>query len=146
MQSLRECHMVTGVPSQYVFFLCCCYSPDCCHPLCQAGKPEQLPQWYPNGPTIDYLPLPAPDPARPWGGSDCLECNQTSCCGHYLKPDELLIQEASVVKAMPLSQIIKGFYQALSRPPLQSEIVSLAQSVLLSESDVEMWIEHLEVM
>lgn len=117
--------------------------------MCQAGKPEQLPQWFPGGPTIDFILLPVRDPSRPWGTSNCTDC-KTGCCGHFLKPDKCLsnVKEASesVVIAAPPSQIIKEFLQAIARPPLESEIATLSQSVLLPEQEVKFWIEHLETV
>ena len=130
--SVRERHMVTGVLSQYVSFLRCCYSSDWCHPLCLAGKPVQLPQWYPNGPTIGIRSCFS------MGSSNCFECGKAICYGHYLKPDKSLtnIQKAAVLK-------LHLHHQTITRLPLESEITNLAISVLLSEQDVQFWIEHL---
>ena len=85
---VRKSHMVTGLPSQYVFFLRCCYKSECCHLLCKE-KPPEKPCWFPGGPTIDFSPLPVPDPSRPWGSLNCPDCRD-SCCGHFLKPDKYL--------------------------------------------------------
>ena len=30
---IRNSHMIRDLPSNYVFFLVCCYQPDCLHPL-----------------------------------------------------------------------------------------------------------------
>ena len=67
---VRARHLVPGLPSQYIFFLRCCYLPDCPHPVCQDGKPDNLLHWYPGGPTTDFLPLPVPDSSRSWGDSN----------------------------------------------------------------------------
>lgn len=145
--AVRNRHMVMGLPSQYVFFLCCCYKSECCHPLCRKGKPEELPCWFPGGPAIDFFPLPVPDISRPWGSSDCSDC-KSGCYGHFLKQDKCLknISEASTVMSIPPPQAIKEFLQPLRRPPLESEIETLCRSVLLSEQDVKYWIEHLETV
>ena len=66
--------MVKDVPSNYVFYLVCCLKPDCCHPVCKSQSVAQLPTWYSGGPVISYITLPLPDPARPWGGSNCELC------------------------------------------------------------------------
>ena len=94
------------------------------------------------GPTIDFFPLPVPDPSSTWGSLNCPDCRD-SCCGHFLKPDKYLknIAESSVVMPTPPSHAIKEFVQHLDRPPL-----ALSQSVLLSEQDVKFWIAHLETV
>ena len=67
---VRARHLVPGLPSQYIFFLRCCYLPEYPHPVCQDGKPDKLLHWYPGGPTTDFLPLPVPDSSRSWGDSN----------------------------------------------------------------------------
>lgn len=55
---VRNCHMVTGLPS-YIFLLLCCFRSGCKHPRCLEGKQPTTPDtWYPNGPPLSYLPLP----------------------------------------------------------------------------------------
>lgn len=132
--AVRNRHMVMGLPSQYVFFLCCCYKSECCHPLCRKGKPEEL-RWFPGGPTIDFSPFST----RYLSTVDCSDC-KSDCYGHFLKPDKYLknISEASAVMSIP----IKEFLQPLGRPPLKSEVETLSRSVLLSEQDVNYWIEQ----
>lgn len=50
---LRQRHMVKGLPVQYVFYLRCCYSPQCIHPLCRSGvSVDEF--WYPDGPSLDF--------------------------------------------------------------------------------------------
>ena len=41
--------------------------------------------WFPGGPPLSTLPVPIPDPDKPWGG----ECNKCigNCTGHYLTPE-----------------------------------------------------------
>ena len=62
--TLRDKHMVKGLPSKYVFHLVCCYGEDCIHPECKGGPPEELPVWYPGGPLVTFLPMPVPDIGR----------------------------------------------------------------------------------
>ena len=40
--NLRKRHMVKGLPPQYAFFLLCCLSNDCCHPLCASAEMSLL--------------------------------------------------------------------------------------------------------
>ena len=82
-------HMVKGYPVQYVYYLICCFKKDCFHPLCQreAGCELSNIQWFPDGPSIEAIPLPVPDPNRQWGNTSCSEC-KGFCAGHYLKPKE----------------------------------------------------------
>lgn len=57
---VRNRHAVSNLPSQYVFFLKCCMAMDCPHPSCKQGS--DAPRWFPAGPTLEYFPLPIPDP------------------------------------------------------------------------------------
>ena len=75
--------MVTGLPS-YIFYLSCCYNSDCPHLRCRSGPPQDVLTWFPGDPALTHLPLPFPDPERPWGSSTC---NSSTCKGfcsaHY---------------------------------------------------------------
>lgn len=64
---IRRSHMIPDLPPQYAFFLVCCLRHDCTHPLCSNGEVGELPLWFNSGPSISYLPLPIPDPSRPYG-------------------------------------------------------------------------------
>ena len=83
---IRSCHMVPGLPSQYVYMLVCCYEPQCCHPVCKTGPLPSTLTWYSGGPPVTERPLPVVDQERPWGvgggGSTCQSCRGT-CSGHY---------------------------------------------------------------
>ena len=68
---VRERHMNSQLPENYVFMLNLCQQPGCLHPLC--GKDVTDSTWYDNGPPLTYVPVPIPDPRRNWGG-DCNDC------------------------------------------------------------------------
>ena len=85
--TIRNNHMITNLPSQYVFHLVCCFKTECTHPICEKHSPSELPVWYNEGPSVSYIPLPIPDPLRPWGAPECVSCGG-QCHGHYLKPEE----------------------------------------------------------
>ena len=55
--SIRNSHMVYGLPSQYVFYLVCCYDKECLHPLCKLGHTPVTPTWYPGGLMLTHLYL-----------------------------------------------------------------------------------------
>ena len=137
--------MVKDIPSNYVFYLVCCLKPDCCHPVCKSQSVAQLPTWYSGGPVISYIPLPIPDPARPWGGSNCELC-KGDCHGHYLKPAESL-QSTSPQMVSPPSVILKGAFQSLQHyPATEAEIEEIAKQALLTRQETEMWFEHLHTI
>lgn len=85
---LREKHLHKKLPAKYIFYLTCCYDKTCIHEICKKGQPEKELTWYPNGPPISYLPIPLPDPDRPFGSISCTDCKDI-CVGHYLKPAAL---------------------------------------------------------
>ena len=59
--------MVKNLPSDDGFALQACYEADCSHPVYQRGKPTDESVWYAAGASLQFLPLPVPDPKRPWG-------------------------------------------------------------------------------
>ena len=137
--------MVKDVPSNYVFYLVCCLKPECCHPVCKSQSMSQLPTWYAGGPVISYLPLPIPDPARPWDGSNCKQC-QSDCHGHYLKPAESL-QSTSPQMVCPPSIILKEAFQNLRHyTASEAEIEEIAKQALLTRQETKMWFEHLHTI
>ena len=81
---VRERHINCQLPENYVFMLNVCQQPGCLHPLCAKGVTDST--WYDNGPPLTYVPVPIPDPRRPWGG-DCNDC-AGFCAGHFLRPEE----------------------------------------------------------
>ena len=68
---LRERHLQKDLQLKYVFYLLCCYQSDCVHPMCKKGKPDKEPCWFPGGPPLTYVPVPTPDPERPFGNPSC---------------------------------------------------------------------------
>ena len=84
--SVRENHMNKALPENYIFMLNLCLKPECPHPLCADKYVRRDAVWYENGPVLSYIPVPIPDPKRPWGGK-CQECT-TFCSGHYTSPQQ----------------------------------------------------------
>lgn len=72
---LRTRHMVQKLPHQYVFYLKCCFLPNCIHPVCKSNSTEvhntSDDVWYLGGPSLDFFPTPTPDPDRLYGNKDC---------------------------------------------------------------------------
>ena len=75
-------------PSKYIFYLLCCYQPNCIHPVCQRERCDPQRCWYSSRPNLKFVPIPTPDPLRPYGGQ-CEECKDL-CAGHFMKPDKLI--------------------------------------------------------
>ena len=145
---LREQHMVKDLPEKYIFFLLPCYKSDCIHPVCQRGKPQEEMKWFEGGPSLIDIPLPIPDPTRPWGGNE--KCT-SGCHGHFMSPAECLehIRKNGHKDCMlnPPSEVIKKSFD-LSRKRKTAlsaaQINDLAKQTLLPESDVSFWLQHLK--
>ena len=141
---IRERHMVVGYPRQYVYFLLCCFQEGCIHPRCQSevGKDPSSITWFPGGPSITSIPLPVPDPERPWNNSACLDC-KGFCAGHYLQPKQALsaLSTAGTVSSPPPSTVIE---KAFKSGPVEEE--ELAKQVLLPPSEVRIWTNHLKTV
>lgn len=110
--------MNKNLAENYVFMLNLCHQPDCPHPLCGSEAVKRHSEWYENGPPLTYVPVPIPDPKRPWGGK-CNEC-ASLCTGHYLKPKEHadFVKENGDAECMykPPSAVIKEeFYESLKK-------------------------------
>ena len=95
---------VTNLPTQYIFFLVCCLKPDCYHPICKSQNLTNYPTWFSGGPLVSYIPLPIPDPSRPWGRTNCDEC-KGMCYGHVLKPSEALKSTLTPMASPPSTAI-----------------------------------------
>lgn len=124
---LRNRHLVPNLPLQYVFFLKCCQSVDCIHPFCKEGTNVQLPNWFPGGPSVAYLPMPVPDPDAPWGNSACTKCQNGVCYGHFLTPDALEQTDATAMHNPP-SHILKEMFNTLKgKEPSDADIEKMAR-------------------
>lgn len=144
---IRNDHMVTGLPT-YVFYLLCCFKSGCKHPRCLLGKQPSTPDtWYPGGPPLSHLPLPKPDPTRPWGSTSCSTCTDV-CSGHYCEPffTDVTNKEALELVGSPPSVVLKKFYTNLQGTATEEVIESLAKKVLLPTREVGFWIEHLNTV
>ena len=122
---LRNRHMVTGLPEQYVFFFYLpCYETDCVHPVCQRGRPDVEMTWFEGGPSLPEIPFSIPDPAWPWGG-ECDKCT-SGCYGHFLPPKECVehTRQHGMKDCMltPPSAIIKEAFEKSqkSKTPISS--------------------------
>ena len=144
---IRTRHMVQGLPSSYIFFLRCCYQPECNHPVCQSGQPASPLCWYPSGHPISHLPLPIPDSTRPWGSQTCSTCKDF-CAGHY-SIQFVDTNDPAALKCitMPPSIALKQkFSQQLAKGVCQATdefVEDAAKSVLLSVEETKIWIDHL---
>ena len=127
--NLRAAHMVKSLPS-CIFLLICCYQNDCPHSRCQVGYPQNPLTWYPGGPSLYLLPLPFPDPERPWGNT-CERC-KAACSGHYVTklidvPDSSALSEVP----KPPSTVLKQLFSSNGGMIPESMIESVAKQVLL---------------
>jgi len=124
--------MVCNLPTQYVFLLVCCYKPTCLHLLCQKGKPLSVPTWYPNGPPVTTLPLPIPDPDRPWGNANCPQC-KGFCAGHYKPPVAVDVTDPSIIRtlAKPPSALLKDLFNRLKGKPVTDDFLKSATKQVL---------------
>ena len=146
---VRSRHMVKNMPEQYVFMLLPCFQTNCSHVKCQTSEHKLELKWFPNGPSLEYFPVPIPDPKRPWGG-DCSQC-KGKCAGHYLQPDDHLEhyskhgREGMMFK--PPSKILGEVHKKLcadKTQPSEEFIIDLAKKTLLTTEDVRMWLKHLD--
>ena len=134
---IRNRHMVKGLPSSYVFFLKCCYQPECTHPVCQSGHPPPTLCWYPGGYPVSYFPLPVPDSARPWGSQTCSTC-KGFCAGHYSTKYVDTNDPAALKSVKPPSSVLKQKFSELGNKLVTDEFIEdAARSVLLSVEDTK---------
>lgn len=140
--NVRKRHMVPKLPSNYVFFLRCCYSTDCRHPVCKQGPPSVPLTWFEGGPPITCLPFPVPDASRPWGSPACKDC-KGFCSGHFL-PVEQLSPAEQQSQPDPPSLVLKQFFNELKGEEASAAAVNeVAQRVLLPPEEVQFWLQHL---
>ena len=147
--TIRNSHMAHGLPS-YVFYLYCCYKPDCEHPICQfQPRPESVPTWYSGGPLITHLPFPVPDSSKPWGGTTCEQC-KGFCAGHYVRdPVFIDVFNSDSVKSIhkPPSVILKQLFTSCSGPLTSDDsLESAAKECLLPIEEARVWCDHLQTV
>lgn len=142
---LRGKHIREDVTSKYVFMLQCCLEDDCIHPVCKEGKLKNE-TWYPGDPSITFVPLPVPDPARPFNGGNCSDCGTHYCYGHYMKYDKVLarfLKQGKCDYVAPPSVVLLETYNKYRAIPPQPVVMETAQKTLLPKEEVFMWFEHL---
>ena len=107
-------------------------------------------KWFENGLPLTYLPVPIPDPERPWGG-ECQAC-WNICTGHYLEPQQHaeFIKEKGLTQSMfkPPSAIIKEeYYESVKEGKKFSDgkLLEVARKTLLGIEELKMHVEHLKV-
>ena len=137
--------MVEELPPQYIFFFVCCFQPGCSHPLCSKGECDELPKWFDSGPLISCLPLPIPDPTRCYGNPSCQEC-KGFCCGHFMKPKEVLTSSLSPMKKPPSTLLKEAFDSLKSYPPPESLYSELSKKVMLPVDEVKICFDHLRTI
>ena len=138
--NLRNRHMVKDIPQNYVFMLLPCFEKNCPHKVCKQGKKQWI--WYDGGPNLSVLPLPVPDPQRPWGGS-CKSCPDF-CAGHYLSPESVIdqVKKHGIKSCLkPPSHVIKSSIQK-NADPSEYDVQMLAKECLLSVSDTLYLVDH----
>ena len=139
----RSKHMQPDLPSQYIFYLKCCRSHDCSHPLCQKSNHNLPSTWFLGGPPLTYLPLPVPDPSQPWGSLQCSKC-EGMCYGHYLEPSVASSNDAPSPMQKPPSQMLKEWFDNLrGKTPSNADFEVAAKVTLLPPGEVEIWFQHL---
>lgn len=107
--------------------------------------------WYDNGPPLTYVPVPIPDPRRPWGG-DCNNC-AGFCAEHFLRPEEHkdYVEEFGVGGCMvkPPSVIIQqAFYNLIKNDDVLSDshVQEVAKRTQLSVEELNMHVDNLRLM
>lgn len=107
-------HMVKNLPEQCVFTIIIiipCFQKSCPHVKCQAGEDKLELKWFPNGPSLEYFPIPIPDPNRPWV-VDCSKCKAT-CAGHFLPPDDHLAHYRNHGIERMMVKLLKNYWRSL---------------------------------
>ena len=99
------------------------------------------PEWYPGGPTFNFLPLPAVNPISTWG-KKCPTC-VNECSGHYVWDPELLENKHFELAELP-SKILADYFKMNNEEIKEEDLESLAQRCYLKISEVKLWLEHLK--
>ena len=132
--------MVKNLPSQYVFQLLPCYQNGCPHPVCISGKPETEYCWYEGGPPLSYLPIPIPDPKRPWGDRNCASC-PGHCSGHYLNAQDRIKEYYTGNGTTKVSNPPSETFKILTKKATAD--IEIAKQMLLPVDEVKMWSKHI---
>ena len=104
--------------------------------------------WYPDGPLTTFLPIPTPDPTRPYGNEQCKECSNF-CSGHYMKPHQLINyvnNGGKMSDPMPPSQVILESFKRNNGIPSEVVVEQLFMQVLLPVDEVLMWLNNLKTV
>ena len=80
---------------------------------------------------ISHLPLPIPEPSRPWDSNDCNESKGT-CARHFFPPQVSLLLPISPMRKPPSAVIKERFDKLRSYPPSESVCAEIVKEVLLS--------------
>lgn len=122
---VRNRHMMSGLPSQYIFMLVCCYQPGCHHALCK--KKSRLvspPTWYHGGPPVTKLPPPKVDPHSHY------------ICGLVDVTDKRALSSIT----LPPSSILKKEFSKAQPSNAQHHVIQkAAQMALLPPDDTRIW-------
>ena len=143
---VRDMHLVKSYPLKYIFLLRCCYKNKCIHPRCAKVWPSEVRKWLADGPPLSFIPVPTPDPNRPFGQDSCKEC-KGKCSGHCMKPDKLwehVVKGGEVAQASPPSDVILAVYQQHKCIRPRNVMEETAKKVLLPLEEVKMWFQHLQ--
>jgi len=145
---IRDRHIRKHFPIKYAFILRCCYQDECSHPICAQGKMEEI-TWYRGGPSIDYLPLPIPDPEHPFNGTGCNKCSG-SCSGHYIDVSDVLqiFDERGHLPpcAQPPSTVLLDTYKKYKCVPPDAVVQEMSEATLLPLEETRMWFNHLHAI
>ena len=140
--------MVKNLPQPYVFMLLPCKMKDCPHPKCQLNAKDFDNTWFPAGPKLNYFTVPIADSKRPWGGS--FEICNGNCAGHYLNPKDhyshYQVHGTKVMMFKPRSLVISEAQisgEREGRSLSRENIVEVAKETLLTEKEVQMWLQHI---
>ena len=132
-----------GTWTSFTVLLVCCFSEGCPHPLCQSGQTHSEMTWFPGGPSVKWIPLPVPDPKRPWGSLNCDSCTGF-CSGHFLYPEDAL-KSNDPCMSQPPSHLLKDFLSN-NPEPTEEMIKNIAKETLLPVEEVKMWLDHLRTI
>lgn len=144
---VRRRHLNKNAPARYVFHLVCCYESSCPHPICRGEKPpERTLCWYEGGPPVTYIPIPAPDPNRPFGSKSCKTC-KSECGGHFLPAKDMIAAylrgHPATPQLKPPAEVIKSHFNAHGSFTDDSVVQKLAEKCVLPVTGVctrSLWI------